>query len=104
MGEKNLKLFRFVTERSDPVGRLKDGKPPNLKGISNSQMLTTEQLMVDLRYEKHPTGRELVREWNQTEWVIENPGWAYKPENARILLRDYYRARQAVAYTRYSNV
>ena len=98
IGEKNLKLFRFVVERSDPIGRLKDGKPPNLRGISSPQQLTTEELIEDLRYEKLPTGRELVEEWNQSEWVEQNPSWAYSPEHSNNFLRDYRRTQTAVAY------
>jgi hypothetical protein len=86
IGEKNLKLFRFTTERSDAVGKLQDGNSLDVD-------------MAGLEYEKRPMGRQLVEEWNQIEWVKKDPKKrAYKPENSRIFLRDYQRAREEVAY------
>ena len=88
IGEKNLKLFRFVTERSNPIGKLEDGLPTGVED------------MADLRYEKRPQGRELVQRWNQTEWVQEaRDDRGYDLEKARVLLRDYRRARRSVAHT-----
>jgi hypothetical protein len=99
--EKALRLFRFVTERSDPIGRLKVGKPPKAGDIMPGELdgWTTDELIADMRYEEHPNGRELVEEWNDTAWVRENSKERrYDPEDHRLLLRDYHRARRALAY------
>jgi hypothetical protein len=91
IGEKNLKLLRFVLKRTDPIGRLKEEREPD-------PIWTTEEIMASMGYEKRPTGRELVGEWNRTEWVREHPEWSYDPGESRNFLRDYHRARRKVAY------
>jgi hypothetical protein len=99
VGEKNLKLFRFVLRRSNPIGKLKDGSLPNVIDISNSDEPMSEKLIENLEYQARPEGRKLVEEWNRSDYVKKNPSWAYSPEDSRILLRDYRRTLRAVAYT-----
>jgi hypothetical protein len=93
LGEKNLRLLRFVTERIDPVGLLKQ------EGADFSELdRKNPELIAGLRFLKKPSGRELVREWNKTKWVQDNPKWAYDPDYAKNLWRDYQHARRAVAH------
>jgi len=86
-GEKNLKLLRFVMERTEPLGLLKEGKrPPDAP-----EGMTELELVTNLRYMKVPKGKELVREWNEMY-----PQWSYKDDTRRFW-RDYNRIRRAVA-------
>lgn len=87
-GEKNLKLFRFVVERIEPLGMLEEGK--KLPGAPK-WMLELE-LVAEHWYMKMPEGKELVSEWNETY-----PQWSYKDDTRRFW-RDYNRIRKSVTF------
>ncbi len=97
ISEKNLKLFRFVTERIDPVGLLKERHTD----VPDSDWMTTEELVANLRYAKVPKGSELVEEWDKQEWVQEEPKKRAYDKDTRRFWRDYHRARRAVAHAFY---
>jgi len=94
--DKNLKLLRFVLERTEPIGLLKEGEAD----VSDSDWIATDTLIAQLRYEKVPEGRQLVEEWDRQEWVRKNSSWAYG-QNSRRFWRDYHRARRAIAEPSY---
>jgi hypothetical protein len=86
-GEKNLKLFRFVTERIEPLGLLEEEKRPP----KAPEYLGEIELVANHWYMKAPEGKELVSEWNETY-----PQWSYKSDTRRFW-RDYNRIRKTVA-------
>jgi hypothetical protein len=90
IGEKNLKLLEFVEERIDAVGLVKEDST-DVPGF-------TERL-AQLHYARVPDGSTLVKEWDQQEWVKENPSWAYG-NNTRRFWRDYRRAFNSVVFVR----
>jgi hypothetical protein len=49
-------------------------------------------LVTNLRYMKVPSGKELVREWDETY-----PRWSYKGDT-RLFWRDYGRMKKTVAF------
>jgi hypothetical protein len=97
-GEKNLKLLRFVIERTDPLGMLEAGsrlpKTPDHR--------TEDELITNLQYVKVPEGKELVKEWNEMY-----PEWSYGGDTKNFW-RDFHRIRKSVAigppYAPYSDV
>ncbi len=85
---KNLRLFRFVTERIEPLGLFKEGKrrpgaPEHTRKI---------ELIAGQWYRKDPKARDLVREWNETY-----PHWRYEPGTGQFM-KDYKRMRKTVAH------
>lgn len=86
-GEKNLKLFRFVTEQIEPLGLLEEGKRPP----KAPEYLMEIELVANHWYMKVPKGKDLVREWNETY-----PQWSYGGDTRRFW-RDYNRIRKTVA-------
>jgi hypothetical protein len=87
-GEKNLKLLRFVIERTEPLGMLEDGRrPPG----APEHMVGLELVAQYPLYRKMPNGKELVREWNE-----KYPQWSYGDATRRFW-RDYHRIKKAVA-------
>jgi hypothetical protein len=92
--EKNLKLFRFVTERLEPTGLFQDSEPQFPPG---EEGMIEDELIAHGAYEKRPTGSELVREWDAQPWVQANQ-WTYRG-NARQFLRDYRLTRARIAYS-----
>ena len=88
LGEKNLKLLRFVIERMEPLGLLKEGKRP----YGAPEGLVEIELVTHLWYVKAPKGKELANEWNRTY-----PQWSYKDDTRRFW-RDYNRIKKAVAF------
>jgi hypothetical protein len=92
--EKNLKLFRFVTERLEPTGLFEDGTPQYPPG---EEWMIEEELIKHGAFEKKPTGHELVREWDAQPWVQDNQ-WTYDG-NTRTLWRDYNQTRLRIAYS-----
>jgi hypothetical protein len=87
-GEKNLKLLRFVIERTEPLGMLEEGKRPP----GAPEHMTELELVTNLHYMKAPKGKELVSEWNATY-----PQWSYGDDTRRFW-RDYHRIRKSVAF------
>jgi hypothetical protein len=94
MGEKNLKLFRFVTERLEPTGLFEDGEPQFPPG---EEGMIEDELIRHGAFEKKPTGRELVRKWAAQPWVHDN-GWAYDGDT-RTFWRDYQKTKMRLAYS-----
>ena len=92
--EKNLSLFRFVTQRLEPTGLFEDGKS---RFPSGEEDMAEDELIRHGDYEKRPTGRELVREWDAQPWVKRN-GWTYGG-NSRTFWRDYNKTRIRLAYS-----
>jgi hypothetical protein len=92
--EKNLKLFRFVTERLEPTGLLEHGKPQPPPG---EEWMTEDESIKHGTFEKKPTGPELVREWDALPWVQKNQ-WAYG-ENTGRFWRDYKHTKLRIAYS-----
>jgi hypothetical protein len=92
--EKNLRLFRFVTERLEPTGRFEDGKPRVPPGEEGD---TKDDLIAYGAYEKKPMGHELVREWDALPWVQRN-GWTYDSDT-RTFWRDYNKTKRRLAYS-----
>ena len=92
--EKNLKLFRFVTERLEPTGLFEDGEPRFPPG---EEGMTEDESIKHGAFEKKPTGRELVREWDALPWVQKNQ-WAYG-ENTGRFWRDYKHTKLRIAYS-----
>jgi hypothetical protein len=109
-GEKNLKLLRFVIERTDPLGMLEAGsrlpKTPEDEPTEPEQTPEGEptelELIINLRYVKVPEGKELVNEWNET-----HPEWSYGGDTKNFW-RDFNRIRKSVAigppYAPYNDV
>ena len=85
--KKNLRLFRFVTDRMEPLGLLEEGA--RLPGAPEDA--SEIELIVAQRYMKVPKHRELVREWNETY-----PEWSYEIGTGRFW-RDYNRIKKTVA-------
>jgi len=79
-GQKNLRLFRFVTERIQP-----SSEAATDAGASKASGRT-----------KMPPGKDLVREWNRA-----HPQWAYETSlgdpNTRLFWRDYKRIKKTIA-------
>jgi hypothetical protein len=94
IGEKNLKLFRFVTERLEPTGLFEDGEP---RFPSGEEGMIEDELIRHGAFEKKPTGRELVREWDAQPWVHDN-GRAYHGDT-RTFWRDYQKTNMRLAYS-----
>jgi hypothetical protein len=92
--EKNLRLFRFVTERLEPTGLLEDGGPQLPPG---EEGMTEDELIVHGAFEKRPKGRKLVQEWNAQPWVQANQ-WTYGGSTGRFC-RDYHQTRVRLAYS-----
>jgi hypothetical protein len=92
--EKNLKLFRFVTERLEPTGLFEYGKP---QFPPSEEWMTEDELIKHGDFEKKPTGRELVREWDALPWVQKNQ-WTYG-ENTGRFWRDYKHTKLRIAYS-----
>ena len=92
--EKNLRLFRFVTERLEPTGLYEDGGPRFPPGEEGD---TEDELIAYGAYEKKPTGRELVREWDAQPWVQDND-WTYGADTRRFW-RDYQKTKMRLAYS-----
>ena len=92
--EKNLKLFRFVTERLEPTGLFEDGEPRFPPG---EEGMTEDESIKHGAFEKKPTGRELVREWDALPWVQKNQ-WTYGEDTGRFL-RDYKHTKLRIAYS-----
>jgi hypothetical protein len=91
IGEKNLKLLRFVIEHTELLRMLEGGRrPPDAP-----DHLTELELVTNLPYMKVPNLRELVSGWNATN--ATNPKWIYKKGTSRFW-RDYKRARKIVAF------
>jgi hypothetical protein len=86
-GEKNLKLLRFVIERTDPLGILEAGS----RLPKDPMHRTEDELITNLQYVKVPEGKELVKEWNEMY-----PEWSYGG-NTKNLWRDFNRIRKSVA-------
>jgi hypothetical protein len=86
-GEKNLKLLRFVIERTDPLGILEAGS----RLPKDTMHRTEDELITNLQYVKVPEGKELVKEWNEMY-----PEWSYGG-NTKNLRRDFNRIRKSVA-------
>jgi hypothetical protein len=59
--KKNLKLFRFVNERTDPIGLLREGRTD----VPDSEWMVEDELVVHGRYTKAPPSRELIAEWDK---------------------------------------
>jgi hypothetical protein len=58
-------------------------------------------------YDEPPKGRRLLEAWNITEWVKKNPKWSYdegKPGESSRFWKHYPSARQALAYTKRSEI
>ena len=92
-GLKNLKLFRFVTERIEIVDRsAAKGRSPT---PSTGVIVAPDNMRhpCDL---KKPAGRVIVNEWNQAY-----PEWAYKTNvgdlDTRRFWRDYERIKRTIA-------
>ncbi len=85
--KKNLRLFRFVNERIEPLGLLEEGKrPPEApKGLVELELVT------NLYYMRIPEHRDLVREWNKM-----NPDESYGKGTSRFW-RDYKRMMNTIA-------
>jgi hypothetical protein len=92
--EKNLKLFRFVTERLEPTGLFEDGEPRFPPG---EEGMIEDELVRHGAFEKRATGRELVREWDAQPWVQDNQ-WTYDGDT-RTFWRDYNNTRIRLAYS-----
>jgi hypothetical protein len=92
--EKNLRLFRFVTERLEPIGLFEEGEPQYPPG---EEWMIEDELIVHGAFEKKPTGRELVREWDAQPWVQHNQ-WTYDG-NTRRFWRDYNKTKLRLAYS-----
>jgi hypothetical protein len=92
--EKTLRLFRFVTERLEPTGLFEGGEPRYPPG---EEGMIEDELIAYGAYEKRPTGRELVREWDAQPWVRANQ-WTYDG-NSRTFWRDYNKTRIRLAYS-----
>lgn len=79
-GQKNLRLFRFVTERMQPL----------------SEAATDAGALKASGRTKMPLGKDLVREWNRA-----HPQWAYETSvgdlNTRLFWRDYKRIKKTIA-------
>jgi hypothetical protein len=91
IGEKNLKLLRFVIEHTELLRMLEGGRrPPDAP-----DHLRELELVTNLPYMKVPNLRELVSGWNATN--ATNPKWIYKKGTSRFW-RDYKRARKIVAF------
>jgi hypothetical protein len=84
-GEKNLRLFRFVVERIEPLGLLGEPLP------DAPEHMVELELVANHWYMKTPEGKELVREWDETY-----PQWKYGSDTRRFW-RDYNRIRKTVA-------
>jgi hypothetical protein len=56
-----------------------------------------DELLGHGAFEKKPTGRELVREWDAQPWVHDN-GWAYHGDT-RTFWRDYQKTKMRLAYS-----
>jgi hypothetical protein len=92
--EKNLRLFRFVTERLEPTGLFEDGKPQYPPG---EEWMIEDELIRHGAFEKKPTGRELVQEWDAQPWVQDNE-WKYDGDT-RTFWRDYQKTKMRLAYS-----
>ena len=86
-GEKNLKLLRFVIERTDPLGMLEAGSRLPKDPMHRPE----DELITNLQYVKVPEGKELVNEWNEMY-----PQWSYGG-NTKNFWRDFNRIRKSVA-------
>lgn len=86
-GEKNLRLFRFVTERIEPLGLFEEGT----RRAGAPEHMREIELVARQRYMKIPKHKDLVREWNETY-----PDWSYKNGTSRFW-RDYERIKNTVA-------
>ena len=86
-GEKNLKLLRFVIERTDPLGMLEAGS----RLPKDPMHRTEDELITNLQYVKVPEGKELVKEWNEMY-----PEWSYGGDTKNFW-RDFNRIRKSVA-------
>jgi hypothetical protein len=87
-GEKNLRLFRFVTERIDPLGLLEEGT----RRTGAPEHTREVELVANQWYMKIPEHMNLVREWNETY-----PEDSYDIGTGRFW-RDYKRIRKTVAH------
>jgi hypothetical protein len=101
IGEKNLKLLRFVTERMDEAHLLEQDVSRNkaARGISLATALEGVSL---------PQGGKLVAEWDNQDWVQQKQQqenkkrpkkkkqrWVYNGDTRRFW-RDFRRAQRAV--------
>lgn len=83
---KNLRLFRFVNARIEPLGLLEEGT----NSAENPEGMSELELVAKQRYMKIPKHGELVRGWNET-----CPHWKYKNGTSRFW-RAYKRIRKTV--------
>jgi hypothetical protein len=85
--EKNLRLFRFIIERIEPLGLFEKGKRPP----GAPEGMVELELVTNLQYMKVPEGKELVSEWDETY-----PHWSYRGDTRRFW-RDYNRIRKTIS-------
>jgi hypothetical protein len=85
--KKNLRLFRFVNERIEPLGLFEEGKRP----AEAPEGLVELELVTNLYYMRIPEHRDLVREWNE-----KYPEDSYGTGTSRFW-RDYKRMMNTIA-------
>jgi hypothetical protein len=86
--EKNIRLFRFVTERMEPLGLLEEGT----RRAGAPEHARETELVANQWYMKIPKTKDLVREWNAMY-----PEDSYEIGTGRFW-RDYKRMRKTVAH------
>lgn len=89
LGEKNLKLLRFVIEHIEHVGTIEEGKRP----LGAPKHLVGLELVAQYPlYRKMPNGKKIVSKWNE-----KYPEWSYGNDTGRFW-RDYHRIKKSVAF------
>jgi hypothetical protein len=93
-GQKNLKLFRFVTERIEIADRSETNGRSRTPSVDVTVAPGSMKHPCDL---KTPNGKVIVDEWNKA-----HPEWAYKKTitgdpDTRRFWRDYNRIKRTIA-------
>jgi len=94
-GSKNLKLFRFMAERTEPTDRAESrgsSTPP-------ADLIVAPDNIEHPCFMKMPKGKVLVKEWNEAHNET-HPEWVYRTSlgepDTRRFWRDYNRIKKTI--------